>query len=105
MIMFALFLQAAAVSPASAADEYRLVNPRAIELFEADERLMGWALAGFDSDRDRHLSIFEADKAALEFKRIADGDRDGRVTPYEYRAARDFVLARWPAVGAQTATR
>jgi hypothetical protein len=88
-----LLLQAPAADPAS----YRLVNPKAIELFESEPRLMAWALGLFDSDRDNHLSIFEADKAALEFKRIADGDSDGRVTPTEYRAARDFIVARWVA--------
>lgn len=77
------------------ANEYRLSNPRAIELFERDERLMHWALGAFDWDRDGHLSIREADSAARDFKRIADGDSDGRVTPTEYRAARDFIVARW----------
>jgi hypothetical protein len=84
--------QAAASEPAAG---YRLVNPKAIELFERDSSLMDWALARFDGNGDKHLSITEADKAALDFKRIADGDRDGRVTPTEYRAARDFVVARW----------
>lgn len=75
--------------------DYRLANPRAIELFERDSRLMDWALLLFDSNRDGRLSILEADKAALEFKRIADGDVDGQVTPAEYRSARDFIVARW----------
>ncbi len=79
----------------TAAADYRLVNPRAIELFERDSRLMQWALARFDSDRDSHLSIFEADTAAHAFKDIADGDRDGRVTPAEYRSAVDFIVARF----------
>ena len=85
-------LLAAAAQPG---DGYRLVNPRAIELFERDEKLMQWALAGFDSNRDGHLSIFEADDAAVEFKRIADGDTDGQVTPTEYRSALGFIVARW----------
>lgn len=75
--------------------DYRLVNPKAIELFEADKRLMAWALARFDEDHDGYLSIMEADAAAREFKRIADGDGDGQVTPAEYRSARDFIVARW----------
>lgn len=75
--------------------DYRLVNPRAIELFERDPRLMQWGVSFFDINRDGHLSIREADTAALQFKRIADGDRDGRVTPTEYRSARDFIVARW----------
>jgi len=92
-ILLAIALQ---LSASAAADGgYGLVNPKAIELFEADSSLMQWALARYDSDSDRHLSIFEADKAAAEFKKIADGDRDGRVTLGEYRAARDFIVARY----------
>jgi hypothetical protein len=82
----------AAQGPAA---DYRLVNPRAIELFEQDERLMRWALEYFDLDRDGRLSIREADLAARQFKLIADGNRDGRVTPAEYRAAVEFIVARW----------
>lgn len=78
-----------------AAADYRLANPRAIELFERDPRLMQWGLSFFDTDRDGRLSIREADAAAMQFKRIADGDKDGRVTPTEYRSARDFIVARW----------
>lgn len=92
-----LFL-ALALLPAATADraaDYRLVNPKAIELFERDPRLMRWAVDFFDTNRDGHLSIREADTAARQFKRIADGDRNGRVTPTEYRAAREFIIARW----------
>lgn len=97
MILFLALQLATAGSDAAAsgADDYRLVNPKAIELFESDDRLMEWAVAKFDSDHDGYLSIFEADKAAREFKRLADGDNDGRVTPAEYRSARDFIVARW----------
>ena len=91
--LLALFLLSGA--PADAASDYRLANPRAIELFERDPRLMQWGVSFFDTDRDGHLSIREADSAALQFKRIADGDRDGRVTPAEYRSALDFIVARW----------
>lgn len=91
-ILAALLVLAAA--PDGAAD-YRIANPRAIELFERDATLMRWALSAFDGDGDGQLSIREADRAALEFKAIADGDTDGRVTPSEYRAARDFIRARW----------
>jgi hypothetical protein len=93
--MILLLLVAAAAAPPADASDYRLVNPRAIELFERDSTLMDWALQRFDSNADGYLSIFEADKAAREFKAIADGDNDGQVTPTEYRSARDFVVARW----------
>lgn len=92
MAVIFLLMAAAAAQPG---DGYRLVNPRAIELFERDENLMHWALGAFDSNRDGHLSIFEADDAALEFKRIADGDTDGQVTPTEYRSALGFIVARY----------
>lgn len=92
--LFALLLVPAAAA-AGPAEDYRLVNPRAIELFERDPKLMRWGVANFDANSDGHLSIREADLAALEFKRIADGDRDGRVTPSEYRSAHDFIVARW----------
>jgi hypothetical protein len=88
------FLTGAAAPPDPFAD-YRLANPRAIELFEQDERLMSWALGFFDLDLDGRLSIREADIAARQFKHIADGDRDGRVTPAEYRSAVEFIVARW----------
>jgi hypothetical protein len=104
----ALLMMAAAPAsgPASdSADGWRLVNPKAIELFEADGKLMAWALARFDEDHDGYLSIMEADAAAREFKRIADGDRDGRVTPAEYRAARAFIVARSTSSEQAQATR
>jgi hypothetical protein len=88
MHVLAPILLATLAAQDSSAD-YRLVNPKAIELFERVPALMGWALVRFDSNGDGHLSIFEADKAALEFKRIADLDRDGRVTPAEFVTARD----------------
>jgi hypothetical protein len=92
----ALTLAAAAPAGGSdSADEWRLVNPRSIELFERDPRLMDWALSRYDKDGDGYLSIMEADSAARKFKRIADSDSDGQVTPAEYRSARDFIVARW----------
>ena len=68
--------------------------PRAVELFERDWVLMNWALKFHDRDRDVLISPSEAQAAAAEFRTIADGDSDGRVTPGEYAAAREFILAR-----------
>jgi len=71
------------------------LNPRALELFERDWVLMDWALRFHDRDGDVRLSADEASAAGAAFKDIADGNRDGRVTPTEYRAAREFLLARY----------
>lgn len=91
--MGALFLAFAAVQAAQPASPP--VNPRAVELFERDWVLMQWAKRIFDSDRDGILSPGEAQGAAQAFREIADGDLDGRVTPYEYGRAREFILARY----------
>ncbi|WP_156029691.1 hypothetical protein [Sphingomonas sp. URHD0057] len=69
--------------------------PAAAQLFERDWVLMNWALKFYDRDRDILLEPSEAQAAAIEFRRIADGDGDGRVTPHEYRQAREFILARY----------
>ena len=91
MIAFALVaaLQTAA-QPAS-----QPANPRAVELFERDWVLNQWAKRMFDVNGDGVISVDEAQPAAMKFKEIADGDGDGRVTPYEYGRARDFILARY----------
>lgn len=64
-------------------------------LFERDWVLMNWALKYFDTDHDVLISDAEAEAAAQRFRRIADTNHDGRVTPEEYRAARAFILARY----------
>lgn len=69
--------------------------PAAQALFDRDWVLMNWALKFYDSDRDILLEPAEAQAAATEFRKIADADGDGRVTPQEYRAAREFILARY----------
>jgi hypothetical protein len=66
--------------------------PPALQLFERDWVLMNWALKGFDLNRDILLQPDEAHAAADAFRGIADADRDGRVTPEEYRAAREKIL-------------
>jgi hypothetical protein len=83
-------VQAAAAQPAS-----QPANPRAVELFERDWVLNQWAKRVFDADGDGVISVAEAQPAARAFKEIADGDRDGRVTPNEYQRAREFILARY----------
>ncbi len=69
--------------------------PAALGLFERDWVLMNWALKYYDRDGDILLEPAEAEAAAAEFRKIADADADGRVTPYEYRSAREFILARY----------
>ena len=69
--------------------------PPAAQLFERDWVLMNWALKFYDSNHDILLSPSEAAAAAAEFRRIADTNGDGRVTQAEYRAAREFLLARY----------
>jgi hypothetical protein len=69
--------------------------PAATALFERDWVLMNWALKFYDKDGDILLEPDEAQAAANELRKIADANRDGRVTPEEYRAAREFILARY----------
>ena len=71
------------------------IDNRAVQLFEGDWVLMNWALKFYDADRDILLSPAEAQKAADAFRSMADANGDGRVTPQEYRAARQFILARY----------
>jgi hypothetical protein len=71
------------------------VTSEARALFERDWVLMNWALKYFDADHDIMISDAEAVTAAEQFRRIADTNGDGRVTPEEYRAARAFILARY----------
>lgn len=71
------------------------VEPAARALFERDWVLMNWALKFYDADRDILLEANEAQMAAAEFRKIADANSDGRITREEYRAAREFILARY----------
>ena len=87
-----LFLLLAA--PAAAQGSLQPV-PAALQIFERDWVLMNWALKFYDADRDVLLEPGEAQAAAEAFRRIADGNGDGRVTPQEYRDARAFILARY----------
>ena len=85
-----LAAQSAELTPANVS-----TAPAATQLFERDWVLMNWALKFYDRDRDILLEPNEAQAAAAEFRKIADADGDGRVTPSEYRAARAFILARY----------
>lgn len=71
------------------------VAPEARALFERDWVLMNWALKFYDADRDIMISDDEAQVAAEQFRKLADVNGDGRVTPDEYKAARAFILARY----------
>jgi hypothetical protein len=68
--------------------------PAAMLLFERDWVLMNWALKFYDADHDILLEPSEAAAAAAEFRKVADTDGDGRITPEEYRSARESILAR-----------
>lgn len=70
------------------------VNPNANALFDRDVVLKQWAVRTYDSNRDGWLTLYEAQAALAAFKDLADGDRDGRVTTYEYDRAKEFIAAR-----------
>lgn len=70
------------------------VRPAALTLFERDWVLMNWALKYYDANRDILLQPDEAQAAADAFRKMADTNHDGRVTPEEYRAARQEILER-----------
>ena len=70
------------------------VNPNANALFERDPTIKAWAVRLFDSNHDGWLTLYEAQPALAAFKDLADGNRDGRVTTYEYDRAREFIEAR-----------
>jgi hypothetical protein len=71
------------------------VMPAALSLFERDWVLMNWALKFYDADGNVLLSPDEASAAADAFRKLADADGDGRITPTEFRSAREFILARY----------
>ena len=70
------------------------VNPNANALFDRDVVLKQWAVRTYDSNRDGWLTLYEAQGALAAFKDLADGDRDGRVTTYEYDSAKEFIASR-----------
>ena len=88
-----LALAVAAAPLAAQPTPASLETPAAKMLFERDWVLMNWALKKFDFNRDILLDADEASAAAEAFRKLADADRDGRVTPDEYRAAREAILS------------
>jgi hypothetical protein len=98
MIGALLIVALAAGQPAVAEPtpaSFSVAPAAAKQLFERDWVLMNWALKFYDKDRDILLEPDEAQAAAAQFRKIADTNSDGRVTPEEYRAAREFILARY----------
>ncbi len=77
------------VTPANAA-----INHNANDLFDRDAALKAWALRSYDSNHDGWLTLYEAQPALAAFKQLADGDRDGRITTFEYDRAKEFISAR-----------
>ena len=69
--------------------------PAALQLFERDWVLMNWALKYYDFNRDVLLDPSEAQAAAEGFRKLADANDDGRVTPQEFAAARANILSRY----------
>ena len=95
MVRIAALIALAMSSAAVTAQPALKPTPAALNIFERDWVLMNWALKFYDRDRDILLEPTEAEAAATEFRKIADADGDGRVTTAEYRAAREFILARY----------
>jgi len=71
------------------------INSRANELFDRDSELREWAVRIYDANHDGWLMLYEAQPALAAFRDIADGDRDGQVTLYEYARAKEYISARW----------
>jgi len=88
----ALSLLACAAPVAAQPTPARLETPAALQLFERDWVLMNWALKFYDANRDILIEPNEAQAAAEAFRRLADADHDGRVTPQEYQSARTAIL-------------
>lgn len=94
--LLAFALAAAPMASGAAADQPQLAaTPAALDLFERDWVLMNWALKFYDADGDILLNGREASAAAEAFRKVADADNDGRITPEEFRQARAFILARY----------
>jgi len=93
--VIALFLVIAAPAAGQPVEASLKIAPAAKSLFERDWVLMNWALKYYDFNGDILLEPGEAQAAADRFRRIADHDADGRVTPAEYRSARERIMAQY----------
>ena len=93
--LFALLILGSAQPSADPAYASLQPTPAALQLFERDWVLMNWALKHFDTNGDILLQPSEAQAAAETFRRIADYNGDGRVTPDEYRTARAAILSQY----------
>jgi hypothetical protein len=94
MVRTIVLLSLIAAPPLALAEEHIAPTPVAMQLFQRDWVLMNWALKYYDDNGDILLQPHEAEAAADRFRSIADANRDGRVTPEEYRAARAQIMAR-----------
>ena len=94
LIATSLYVSALAPVAAQPTPASLKTPPPALRLFERDWVLMNWALKYYDSNRDILLQPNEAGAAADAFRKLADADGDGRVTPQEYRSARQSILSR-----------
>ena len=94
MMIGALLLAAFQLAQPAPISASAPINPRAVELFDRDWVLMQWAKRTYDRNRDGIISVDEAQPAASAFREIADANNDGRITPFEYARAREFILAR-----------
>ncbi|MGE5563025.1 MAG: hypothetical protein ACM3ZV_06905 [Bacillota bacterium] len=92
LLIASFFLASAAPLAAQPTPASLKTPPAAMQLFERDWVLMNWALKYYDADRDILIEPGEAAAAAEAFRKLADADADGRVTPQEYRAARQKIL-------------
>jgi hypothetical protein len=98
MRLASALLIAAAAAPLGAQAvpaSLKVAPPAAHAVFERVMVLMNWARKCHDRVSDILIVPGVAEAAAAEFRKIADADNDGQVTTQEYRAAREFLLARY----------